>query len=86
MAVTRMGESDNDLGAWRAKRRDLSRRKVKMDELNRGGLSVFPGALLIRLGAGENALAADGDEGRILDAAERRRARPRAAAGRRSRS
>jgi len=63
MAVARMREAQHHLGAGRAKRRDLGGRKIKMDELDGGGLAVFAGAILIGLCASEDAVVANREDG-----------------------
>src|SRR5271165_2568541 len=57
VAVVRMTESEHYLDARNAESFDLRRREITMDELNGRRLAVFPGAVLIRLRAAENAIA-----------------------------
>src|SRR5581483_6024223 len=49
---------------------DLGRREGEVDELDRGRLALGGAAVLVGLGPALDALAADLDEGGLLDAAE----------------
>ena len=71
MPVIGMIEAKNHLRSRHCEGRDLRRREGEMHELHGRGLPFRRGAILIRLGRRANLLAAQPDECRLLDAAER---------------
>ncbi len=70
MGVDRVVEADDHPLARLLEAGDLGWREGEMDELHRGGLALGGSAVLIGLRQTADLLAADLDEGRLLDAAE----------------